>query len=88
MTTTNINQYRPKSDRVITAVQWDGDNTALVRTLSPLTIGFTAVDGKLKVHTLEGPIYASVGDFILKSERGEVWPVKPHLFHERYDRIT
>jgi hypothetical protein len=46
----------------------------------------TSVEPKIKIETLEGPIYASVGDFIIKGIHGEFYPCKPDIFFKSYDR--
>lgn len=47
------------------------------------------VDGqtKLRVRTLEGPIYASPGDWIIMGTRGEIYPCKPDVFSEVYEAV-
>lgn len=44
------------------------------------------LEPKIKIETLEGPIYASVGDFIIKGIKGEFYPCKPDIFHLTYDK--
>ena len=45
------------------------------------------VDGKvgLVIDTLEGPLCASPGDFIVRGVLGEHWAVKPDAFHATYE---
>ena len=43
--------------------------------------------GSLYVHTLEGDMKASKGDFIIKGVLGELYPCKPEAFKETYVRI-
>lgn len=42
-------------------------------------------DGTLQIQTLEGPIYASVGDWIIKGVKGEFYPCKPDIFAATYE---
>ena len=42
---------------------------------------------RLMVETLEGPLYAEVGDYIVKGVRNELYPVKPDIFEETYDLV-
>lgn len=44
-------------------------------------------EGKLEIPTLEGVMYASKGDFIIRGIKGELYPIKPDLFYETYDII-
>lgn len=41
---------------------------------------------KIQIQTLEGPIYASLGDMIIKGIHGEFYPCKPDIFHKSYDQ--
>jgi len=43
-------------------------------------------DGKLLVATLEGPLWASDGDWIIKGIQGEFYPCKPDIFEATYER--
>lgn len=42
-------------------------------------------DGELLVHTLEGWVTASPGDWIIKGTQGELYPIKPGIFDEVYE---
>lgn len=39
------------------------------------------------INTLEGPMHASPGDYIIRGVHGEFYPCKPDIFHETYDFI-
>ena len=39
---------------------------------------------KLRIPTLEGDMFANIGDFIIKGIRGEFYPCKPDIFHATY----
>jgi hypothetical protein len=39
------------------------------------------------VPTLEGPVQAAPGDWVVKGTRGEEWPVPADLFAQRYERV-
>lgn len=43
-----------------------------------------AFDEKFKIITLEGDIYASPGDWIIKGVAGEFYPCKPDIFQATY----
>ena len=37
------------------------------------------------VQTLEGCMYATCGDYIIRGVDGEFYPCKPDIFHETYE---
>ena len=39
------------------------------------------------VDTLEGRMYANVGDYIIRGVKGEVYPCKPDIFEASYDLV-
>jgi hypothetical protein len=53
---------------------WQRKGTVLARPARP---GET-------IHTLEGPIRADHGDYVVQGDRGEEWPVGSDEFHRRY----
>lgn len=42
--------------------------------------------GEMYVNTLEGDMHVSVGDYIIKGVHGEIYPCKPDIFAETYER--
>lgn len=44
-------------------------------------------DGELFIETLEGNHHASVGDYIIKGVKGELYPCKPDIFEKTYERV-
>jgi hypothetical protein len=64
-------------------------NTWAVNYVTAVPLKIPDTDKKLvvlKVDTLEGPVYAQRGDFIIKGRHeGEFWPVREDIFHETYD---
>jgi hypothetical protein len=44
-------------------------------------------DGELVVATLEGPLRASLDDWIIKGIKGEFYPCKPDIFEATYERV-
>ena len=47
----------------------------------------TAAGGiQMHIKTLEGTMTASVGDYIIKGVKGELYPCKPDIFELTYDR--
>ena len=45
-------------------------------------------DGELFVNTLEGRHHASVGDYIIKGVKGELYPCKPDIFEMTYEEVN
>ncbi|KKL74371.1 hypothetical protein LCGC14_2065560 [marine sediment metagenome] len=41
----------------------------------------------LVVHTLEGPMFAWDGDWIIKGVAGEIYPIKEKIFAETYEKV-
>lgn len=80
-----IKKYR-KKPVVIEAIQWIGNNLSEIDNF----IGRT-VDNKettLVIHTLEGDMEASIGDYIIKGVKGEFYPCKPDIFDKTYEEVT
>lgn len=42
----------------------------------------------LIIQTLEGDMYASYGDWIIKGVQDEFYPCKPDIFELTYERVT
>ncbi len=40
------------------------------------------------VHTLEGPLRVSPGDWIITGVKGEKYPCKPDVFEATYEEVT
>jgi hypothetical protein len=80
-----IQRYK-KKPVVISAAQWTGQNVAEVRDF----VGDDAIfrQGVLHVHTLEGDMYASIGDYIIRGVQGEFYPCKPEIFEASYEPVA
>lgn len=95
-------KYRTKPI-VIEALQWDGDNTVDVLHFTGNRGLLTEVPdailekGEVKpvgevqlmiaILTLEGRVYASKGDYIIKGIQGELYPCKPDIFAASYELV-
>ena len=84
-------QYR-KKPVVITAMQWDGTAAGATPIIDWILAGdgtATYDDGfsvpQLAVRTLEGQIFASPGDYVIRGVEGEFYPCKPGIFAATYD---
>lgn len=45
------------------------------------------VDSVMIIDTLEGPMKADSGDFIIRGVKGEFYPCKPDIFEMTYDPV-
>ncbi len=45
------------------------------------------LDGKVGIITLEGTMWATPGDYIIKGVNGEFYPCKPDIFEKTYDKV-
>jgi ribosomal protein S12 methylthiotransferase accessory factor YcaO len=85
-------EYR-KKPVVIQAVKWEpsASPTTLPEWLLD-EIGirpdlFDETTGVLLIHTLEGVMRASPGDWIVRGIKGEIYPVKPDIFQATYEPV-
>lgn len=84
-----------KKPVVIEAVQWTGEN--LLEVIRHTRQHASAAHWKweeyedlvrregLKIFTIEGPLMASIGDWIIKDVKGECYPCKPDIFMATYE---
>lgn len=89
-------KYR-KKPVVVEALQWTGINLSEMREFCPvadITIhdaaweaGVGAPTAVLKIHTLEGVMGASKGDYIIRGVNGEFYPCKPDIFEKTYEPV-
>ena len=80
-------QFR-KRPVVIEAVQWTGKNSLAIAEFmgEPFPDDAHTTDTPI-IHTLEGYLTASVGDWIIKGVKGEFYPCKPDIFEATYDVV-
>lgn len=72
----------------ITALEWTGNN--LEECQEFLGTKFVCVEGDpsaIRIRTLEGEMFASKGDFLIRGILGEMYPCKPNIFHLTYDEV-
>lgn len=75
----------------IEAIQWTGDNTIEVLNFCPscFTKNISGTQyNELMISTLEGPMKASVEDYIIKGIKSEFYACKPDVFELTYDKVT
>jgi hypothetical protein len=84
-----VKKFR-KKPVVIEALQWMGKgNYELAIFLNGNNWKHKLADNispeKLIIHTLEGDMTASIGDWIIKGVKGEFYPCKPDIFEQTYE---
>ena len=53
----------------------------------PVVIEAYQTDTEMIIHTLEGDMLASVGDYIITGVDGEQYPCKPDIFEKTYELV-
>ena len=89
-------RYRTKPCE-IEAIQWTG-NTTEIKEFCGDKCSYGVEDAawkagkgipheELTIHTLEGDMKASRGDYIIRGLRGEYYPCKPDVFAKKYELV-
>lgn len=79
-----------KKPLVVQAVIWNGNNRSEIFdfcSLSYFNYEFGSSDPKLMIQTLEGPMSASVGDYIIRGIKGEFYITNKKNFLEQYEEV-
>lgn len=92
-------KYR-KKPIVIEALQWNGSaHRPMFEFLGGNPSDYISAGGKnfridhskgeggLVIKTLEGECFATIGDWIIKGVKGELYPCKPDIFEATYDKV-
>ena len=78
-----------KKPVVIDAIQWTGKNwdaiAAWLTDAEKINVVLNLPQRKIHVITLEGPINASVDDWLIRGVKGEIYPCKPDIFEATYE---
>ena len=53
----------------------------------PVVVEAYQTDREIPIHTLEGDLMASVGDYIITGVNGEKYPCKPDIFKKTYEEV-
>lgn len=54
----------------------------------PIVVEAYQTDKAMIIQTLEGPLNASIGDWIITGIRGEQYPCKPDVFERTYEEVS
>ena len=83
-----MSRYRKKPVEIEAHV-YDGTNADFLREWTGGAADYEhRTTGGLCIETLEGPIWARVGDFVIRGVQGEFYPCKPDIFVQTYDEVT
>lgn len=94
----SVKQYR-KKPVTIEAIQWTGENFRQITEFMNYFGDVPASDKLMQtgqefasrvglaIHTLEGDLLATVGDFIIKGVNGEFYHCKPDIFEKTYEEV-
>ena len=79
-----VKKYR-KKPVVISAMQWKGNNRSEIIDF----VGNSAIFDRtgLYIITLEGELFASIGDYIIRGVKGEFYPCKSDIFRQTYELV-
>jgi len=73
----------------IKAVEYTGNNFDELQDFCGEDISGVMVYNKpIRILTLEGPIFAQVGDWIICGVKGEHYPCKPDIFEQTYSEVV
>lgn len=78
------NRYR-KKPVIIEAIKWTGSNWNEI-----VEWGCACAqdqDNNLLIPTLEGVMYASPGDMVIRGIKDEIYPCKPDIFEQTYEIV-
>lgn len=53
----------------------------------PIVVEAYQTDTEIIIQTLEGPLKASPGDWIITGVQGEQYPCKPDIFEKTYEKL-
>lgn len=77
-------KYR-KRPVTVEAVVWTGYNLDELNGLDGFEEASSMIGKELWVMTMEGPLRASVDDYIVRGICGEFYPCKPDIFRATYE---
>lgn len=86
--------YYRKKPVVIMAMQYDGTDrtakgvTGWVISEGGMCVMYSEPAEHLSIHTSEGVMRASPGDWIIKGVKGEFYPCKPDIFEQTYEPVS
>lgn len=80
-------KYR-KKPVIVEAVQYTGSNFTELKDFGMLfTSDYHVCGTPIKIHTLEGDMICSVGDYVIRGVNGELYPCKQDIFDKTYEAV-
>jgi hypothetical protein len=79
-------KYR-KKPVVIEAFRWLTDRVPDWWRAKSVDAVVSAGSGVVTIRTLEGDMDAQPGDYIIQGVQGEIYPCKPDIFEQTYERV-
>ena len=80
-------KYR-KKPVVIEAIQYKREkNITTIQDFVGDILEYDPEENEYFIKTLEGDLYLSKGDFIIKGVNGEFYPCKPDIFEKTYEPV-
>ena len=79
-----IKKFR-KKPVTIEAIQWNGENLSEINEFTKNEV--ENHESVLIIPTLEGDMYVSLNDYIIKGVKGEFYPCKPNIFLATYEEV-
>lgn len=79
-------KYR-KKPVIIDAIQYKGNTNDVKKFMNVESVLVNIKTLAIKIPTLEGDMYASIGDYIIKGVQGEFYPCKPDIFEQTYEVV-
>ena len=74
-----------KKPIVVDAVQYTGQ---LVPVQDFVGVQRVIFDGSLYIETPEGASFVAINDWIIKTESGEVYPIRAEVFPQLYEKVS
>ena len=82
-----MTQFR-KRPVVVDAIRWTGENRVELLAFVGKAPAHLDADGlTIVLHTLEGDMRASPGDWVIRGVADEIYPCKPEIFTASYELV-
>lgn len=81
-------KYR-KKPVVVEAIQYQREKNIgeILNFVNDGSLEYDPEKNEYYIQTLEGNMYLSKGDFIIKGVNGEFYPCKPNIFKKTYEKV-
>ena len=79
-------KYR-KKPVVIDAIQWTGNNVEELKSFALSSSCKIIFNGDVYIETLEGLMFVTINDWVIKGIKNELYPCKPDIFDATYELV-